>query len=223
MENKKMISKEEMLEKFSIDIDTVTGRNFIMEHVIYELVNYEKFQKKLESVVHKKFLDLAVTYRVVIDDNKERRASYLFDKKLLERKKITENDLDRAAEQNTRRMGCRFESIMKVLGYMLKAEESWDTPEDMVYVVTNENYNNGSSIMMIDDVMDSICEKLGGRMFVIPSSRDELIVIPCGLYDGAITEIINTISQVNETLTEDEYLSDKLYVYEKGGRMQIEV
>ena len=68
-------------------------------------------------------------------------------------------------------------------------------------------------------VMESVKEKLGGDILLLPSSVHEVIAIPSGMY-GAELE---TVTRVNtEVLDKEQYLSDSVYAYSrKTGRVEI--
>ncbi len=87
-----------------------------------------------------------------------------------------------------------------------------DTP---LYVVTTESHMNGAKVISYPGFLDSVCEKLGGNIYIIPVSKHEVICFRDDLAreDNNISEFIPEVNR-NE-LMENEVLSDHLYHYEK--------
>ena len=68
-------------------------------------------------------------------------------------------------------------------------------------------------MMMRKDVLRQIADKVGGDLYIIPSSRHEVIVMP--LIDGP-EHLKQMIYEVNRSeLLPEDYLSDTLYRYIK--------
>ena len=69
--------------------------------------------------------------------------------------------------------------------------------------------------------LGSLFDGSGGRIFILPSSVHELIAIAD---DGNVSpqmlkDIVRDINRT--TLNEQEFLSDSVYRYEKGGELKI--
>ena len=84
-----------------------------------------------------------------------------------------------------------------------------------IYVVTTESHMNGAKVVSYPGFLDSVCEKLGGDIYIIPSSKHEVICFRDDLVreDNKISEFIPETNR--RELMEDEVLSDHLYHYEK--------
>ena len=92
-----------------------------------------------------------------------------------------------------------------------------DTQEQM-YVLTNSDMTNGAAQMLFPENLDQIAEELGtSKVFIIPSSIHECIVVPEDSL--SVDAIEQMISEVNETTVADEdILSGTLYMYDTDHR-----
>lgn len=101
-------------------------------------------------------------------------------------------------------------------------------PETML-VVTNANKTGGASLILDDNVRQRVSELYGGNdFFVIPSSIHEVITLPVGnnILNSAGTfspfqpdsetlqSIMEMVSEVNETLDDEEILGYSVSIYD---------
>lgn len=81
-----------------------------------------------------------------------------------------------------------------------------------MYVLTNEDRNNGAAIAANPIVLEAVGETLGGDFFLLPSSVHEFLVVPRD--DGMVEDLLRTIREINmNEVPEEEFLSDSLYMY----------
>lgn len=208
-----ILTQQEVREKLGIDIDTdyVTSREFIMEHVVYRVINDKRRNQKIK-MIYRKYLDLAVTYCVVINKN----VRYQMTDEIMENKNITMRELEEAAKRNTRKQGYYYKTMNEMLGM-----EDTFCMMPKGYVVTNKTGLFGAAAMQMAELMDEIADKFGGRCIVIPSSIHELILTS---YRPDKLDLLNDhIKKLNEYLFTEEVLSDHAYIYESGKGMQIVV
>ena len=199
----------------------------IRDRIVFRLVNYRKNQEILESVPYIRFADLAITFRLIAHCSRECVSSSLINNEMLKIWGIDEDELLSCALVNTERMFppkiSRLEDEIRELtggAPELVFEEDADNPE--VYVLTNRSGINGASVILYDQVLDSLSQQMDTDFYIIPCSIHEVILIPVGQAFRA--EIIRSIiKEVNVTAVKpSEYLSDSLYCYErKNGRIEI--
>ena len=60
-----------------VDIKDISGRDFILQHVEYQLVNAERNAERLETVPARRIADLAALYRVVVSEDETGTASII--------------------------------------------------------------------------------------------------------------------------------------------------
>jgi predicted nucleotide-binding protein (sugar kinase/HSP70/actin superfamily) len=95
-----------------------------------------------------------------------------------------------------------------------------DNNTGMLYIITNEQKVNGAAVPFYDKAsMDALCDKMGGSMFLIPSSIHEMIALPAGesnQINDPVRAIAEMIVEVNKTEVSDaEILGTKPYHYDK--------
>ena len=67
-------------------------------------------------------------------------------------------------------------------------------------------------MMLYDDMLEKAAEKLGGDVYVIPSSMHETLLIPAGITEAI--EVQDLLREMNQTLYPGDLLSNTLYMYD---------
>lgn len=67
-------------------------------------------------------------------------------------------------------------------------------------------------MMLYDDMLEKAAEKLGGDVYVIPSSIHETLLIPAGITEAI--EVQDLLREINQTLCPGDLLSNILYMYD---------
>ena len=83
-----------------------------------------------------------------------------------------------------------------------------------MYVLTINNSIGGAAAILDEKTMGEIAERLNGDYVVIPSSTNEVIVVPISnaLTTGQLDEMVH---EVNETqVSVEERLSEHVYMYD---------
>ena len=91
-----------------------------------------------------------------------------------------------------------------------------DVPE--LLCVTNESGINGAVCIVTPKMQQKLAETVGGDYYVLPSSVHEILVLPkAGEINCA--ELQAMVQRINqETVSEDERLSDHIYEYSAQNR-----
>ena len=87
--------------------------------------------------------------------------------------------------------------------------------EPEIYILSNQQFIYGATMMIYKDVIATIAEKIGKSMYIIPSSVNEVLL--CFTETQTEREMLeNTLQEVNEFVVSDmDYLSDAVYFYDK--------
>lgn len=229
-EYKDAFDENEVSEMF--DYETMKDR------IVFRLVNYERNSAVLQNTPHIRFDDLAVEF-VCLLEHRGAYGSVRVTNSHLSDWEIELNDLVELASENTPRIfPATFRSMQEMLCEMLRMrieamsaegeddgraddvrklidllehEEASDVFPDM-YVLTTEQGVNGAACMLYDGLMDKIREKLGEDFYILPSSINEIIIVPDSR--AKAEELAIMIPEVNrEQVPLQEILSDKLYHY----------
>ena len=186
------------------------------DRIILALVNKEKNSELLEGCPHIDFNDLAITFRLHFKLS-GLNASSLIDNCLANAWGLNTEDLwNLAIENSVRDFPARIERLDKMLirmgGAMMAREPGvMDNP---FIVVTNSSMFFGASTLLYKEVPEDIYRAFESNYYILPSSVNELIVIPeCVCNDRDLLK--GMVESVNYSLeSPTEYLSDSIYYYD---------
>lgn len=84
------------------------------------------------------------------------------------------------------------------------------------YVVTTENYFDGSAVMLSNKFLQNVANKLeSDELYIIPSSRHEILVAnpDLPLDSQALKEIVQEVNANSKVVSTEDFLSDSVYKY----------
>lgn len=185
------------------------------DNIVLVLINYERNKNLLESVPHIKFLDLAFVFRWIVRKDKCGIAGGLINNEIANAFGLTDNELFEAAKEHTRRiLPPKVESLTNAIKKLAPTEE---IPNDEaavpVYILSNEAAIEGAACVVYTDILKQLKEKLGENLYLIPSSINEMLVVPQSFVEP--DRVRNMVREVNfTTVADDEQLSDNVYLYD---------
>ena len=201
-----------------ISTDSILNYEKVKDRLRIKLINASKNEEMLKTTPHLVFGDLAVVFQIQFECSVANLATTTVTDHIL--KMWDGVDLDtlfKDAEINCRK-NVKIRPMLSLLASMRKLDfEVPDTPEEM-YVLTNNDMTNGAAQMLFPENLDQIAEELGtSKVFIIPSSIHECIVVPEDSL--SVDALEQMISEVNETTVADEdILSGTLYMYDTDHR-----
>lgn len=168
------------------------------DSIVMNLINTEKNRELLEQVPHREIMDLSVIYRIIMGENKDGLATVLVDNRILEKMKVSEEELESLAYVNTRRL---FPAeIMKL--------------SDLLYVMTNRVKIHGATTMICREDTQKLAERVGGSYFIIPSSIHEIMAVPENRAEAE--SLVRMLEEGNRSCgPENEILSTSIYHYDR--------
>ena len=175
----------------------VTGEWFeafenISDHIILRVVNYEKNRQKLEHCPFIRKLDLALTFRILVEEESSQIGTVVEPVQDM----IFEMADDQMAEE-----------------YGVFLEENEGAREMPLYVLTNAIRLNGASVLFYTDCLKSFADSVGRDIFVLPSSIHEVLLIPVD-EDVSAWDMRQVVETVNHQIVSDEeILSNHVYRY----------
>ncbi|MBQ6230127.1 MAG: hypothetical protein IJJ74_03305 [Eubacterium sp.] len=198
------------------DISTDISLEKSRDRIILALINQDKNEKLLERCPHIAFNDLAITFRLYFRIN-EMNASTLIDNKLAGLWGLNTEDLwNIAIENSVRDFPARIERLDKMLirmggERMAKEPGVIDNP---FFIVTNNSMFYGASSLLYKDVPEEIYRAFEENYYILPSSINELIVVPQSICDDKdfLKGMVESVNCSLENPT--EYLSDSIYFYD---------
>mgnify|MGYP000205739007 FL=1 len=201
-----------------VDIKEISGKDFILQHVEYQLVNAERNAERLETVPAKRIADLAALYRVVVSEDETGTASYVLSTEQRMRAQISVEELDEAAAKNTCKSEFTVQSMYEVMAAMMHMDEN--TAKEMceggpeMFVLSNKKKMNGASIILYNEKLAELSAKLDDDLLIMPSSIHEVLAVPASSID--VEDLKNMVREVNDTeVSEQEILGYSVYRYNR--------
>lgn len=203
------------------NLNMITDWEQAKEHVQVCVRNAEMNKELLQDVPHEMVGDLAVLYRVQLDNCPgDTTGSVLIHNGLLQAYGVDQETLNAQAWKNTREQNSySCKSMFETLTGMMPGLAD-DMPADVMenmdmrmYVLTNQSKTNGACYMCDKETLAKVAEALESNLIMLPSSIHECIVLPDnGAHD--MDELRSMVHEVNETQLEPgEVLSGNVYTY----------
>jgi hypothetical protein len=189
------------------------------ENIVFVLINYEKNKSLLETVPHIQFLDLALVFRWIVSMDEKEISGGIITNEIAKAYEMDENDLFELAKINTRRiLPPRFESLTPTINRLMENKVEHPNPEPPLYILTNNIGVEGAASILYKDILETLKIKLQDNLYVIPSSINEVMIVPQKFAD--IAEVKIMVKSANLTVVaENERLSDNVYLYD--GKMTV--
>ena len=202
-----------------------TGPEKLYDRIIFRLINFERNCEILDQYPHFRILDLAVIFCLTVSLPEEDSGDVKIDNTIASMLGLDAGQLLSHAVQNTPKLfPSSFKKIDELILDILRRNrfpesvfplitggENFHTP---MMVLTNSNNFYGASVILYPGVLEKIRESLESDFFVIPSSVNEVIIVP---YHEQGTDFFrDMVREVNLTsVPPEEILSDNIYIYPK--------
>lgn len=198
------------------------------ENIVFQLINTMQNEDMLLSVPHREMQDLSIIYRWVMSVDETGIQSTVVHQNLAEKLGLSEEELFRAAVENTRRIFPptvrSMNDVMKDMfirdGMPVEMIEMMipEIPEDrMLWVISNEQGINGAASMLYEDQLQALAANLEEDLYILPSSVHEVIAVSSSMGDPyELAQMVNEINMDQVSL--EERLSNQVYHYDKDLR-----
>lgn len=190
-----------------IDYEKVKERLFI------RVSNADKNKNIIESAPHKMVEDLIITCHIAVDQGPKSMASTIVNNELLERYGVTGEQLFEDAIENAPEVSpVKIDSMYDFVSRMVpEFEENPDEAKSM-YIVTNKTNTYGAAAIFYSGILDKMYEEIGGSFIVLPSSVNEVIIVPDY---GRYKDLKKMVEDINESSVEpEERLSNSVCKYD---------
>ena len=209
--------------KFFDAKDMIYNWSFVKEHLMVQVVNAQRNQERLKEIPHVMKEDLALTYRIVLEDGEDGRASTQVDNRMLGHWGVTKEELHETAMENSKVIApailkCMGDMMMGILGAEnMEGVDQNDFMKDTMFIISNEQLVDGASAIFYGDCLERLAEKMESDLYILPSSIHETIVIST---EGAeVDELASIVQAVNSSeVNPEEQLSDHVYRYDAASR-----
>lgn len=191
---------------YSHDVSCIWDPEYLKEHLYVKAVNYGKNAEWLKDVPHKRRMDLALIPKISVPEGAIVVTNSLKNSLGISSKNL----LEQSIKNNSFYKPYTIEPIQTVLKEFI-GEKKVDEPQ--IYVLSNNEMYEASSLMFETDILDSVVNLLGEKMVIIPSSVNEVLLVS---YDDNmdLSKIKEMVMCVNGSLKEKDILSDNVYLYD---------
>lgn len=198
------------------------------DNIIFQLVNTMQNEDMLKNLPHRDFQDLSVIYRWVVGVEQQGLSSVVINNHVAESLGMGEEQLFKAAAENTRRiLPPVVQSMNEVIRDLFMADgmpkeladlmTGEQEPERTMWVISNENKIDGAVSMLYEDKLHSLAERVGTDLYILPSSVHEVIAVSVEM--GEPEELAQMVAEINmDQVDLSERLSNQVYHYDKDLR-----
>ena len=226
---------QEAIQNAADTMDRAFGRAVVSldksmakDNIIFQLVNTVQNEDILKNMPHREFQDLSIIYRWVVGVDENGISSTIIKNNLAKELGMGEEELFKAAAENTRRiLPPVVQSMNEVIMDMFMADGmpkelaeqmiGEQEPEMTMWVISNERKIDGAASMLYEDKLHNLAEKVGTDLYILPSSVHEVIAVSVEM--GEPEELARMVSEVNmDQVDLSERLSNQVYHYDKDLR-----
>lgn len=198
--------------------------------------NLESNAEYLKNLPYTVVEDMAITYHLAVTVDEHGVSSAPVTNDILKSYGVDKEELHQAALENSANLfpvnTCSLNEMMKNL--MVEQFREMDMPEEMMEemleefqtaeenpmtVVTNDVKINGAAVIFYPEVMDELAKQIGGDYFILPSSVNEVLILPD---NGSLSaqELKEMVTSINATeVAPNERLTDQVYHYDPIDRV----
>lgn len=168
----------------------------------------------LREVPHKIFHDYAIVFRVMLDENWERKISMAVRNELMEEWGVSVEELWNEAYNNMLR-NCPANIFTLEEETESNRDEILDyTPENgAMHVLTNTMTFLGAGAILYEGILEQIGSRLKSDYYLLPSSLHEWVIVPKRFGDFPMMQ--GMVEKVNTSdVKDEEILGTKVYFYD---------
>ncbi len=191
----------------------------IKDRIMPRLINTAWNEVYLENKPHTEIEDLSIMYAVRISEGKDNLADAVISNDLLNIWNKTVQDLHDVAMSNIaeqRPLFCNLAAYMDFLNEKNYIDIDDVDPDDYdipFFILTNKQKTKGAIMAANPAVMDKITDKFG-KLYIIPSSTEEVIIVPQTAVDD-VRELAKMVKSINESeVRPEDQLSNNVYEYD---------
>lgn len=184
----------------------------IKDNIVLKLISYEKNKALLENVPFRQYNDLAAVYELNINDFPDATATTIINNELMKTYKTSEKELHSLALINSPIIRpYKFLSMNEIFSNLLDEEIPF-YDDNFMYVLNTEG-THGAAAILYPGVLDKIANHLKSNFLILPSSIDEVIIIPDDEQID-VNYLLSMVREVNKDIDKNMILSDSVYKYD---------
>lgn len=204
----------------AVDISFLTNYEIAKNRISCKLVNAEKNHSLLEEVPHILIYDLAVVFKMDVEEftTEQNQASVVVKNHISKIWDKTPEELFEIALENMKESyPAQILPMGAVLEEMGADDESLSVLQEEIcslYVCTNTKRFLGAVSILYPGLLEEFARKINSSFYILPSSIHECLFIPKDF--GDLYTLKEMVRDVNRTMVnDDEILSDNVYLFDK--------
>ena len=200
-------------EHFELEPEDFSSYEYVKGAIFYRIVNYETNRKLLEDCPFYCIQDLAVTFRILVQQDEKGIATVMVTNAMMKLWGLTLEEMKELAIINTPVL---FPMKVEPLSKILELCANLESPESMsLYILTNTVGINGASCILYENALNNIANEWETDIYVLPSSVHEVLLLP-DHKEFDKEELERIVQETNKTVVaEEEFLSDHVYYYKR--------
>lgn len=197
------------------DTSQITNFNFVKDRLIFQIVNTERNSALLETIPSVKFHDLSIVFRICFESSYFGTATAIVTNKMMDIWSVDTETIYQMAMKNTPAIQesvlCSMEEVLKEL---IHGAVEIPYCGSGLFVLTNKWKNCGCGCILYPYLLEDFSARMGKDIFILPSSRHEVLLLPDDGADGR--ELKEIVMEVNKTKVScEDFLSDNVYHYSR--------
>jgi len=217
------------LGKVDITFEDFEEFSRVEDKVMIKLINYERNVEGLKQTPHIKMMDLAIVFYILWENDYGQQLSSVVRDSHMSLWNVGMKELYEAAYKNTlERLSVSVRSMKEVIQDIYfnmqdrgdvdpEVEQQYlndlDEKDYPMYVISNKAKFLGASIIIYDEVLRYMYEKLEGDYYILPSSIHEVIMV--SKTDLSEEDMKKMVMEINENEVDyREVLSDNVYKFD---------
>ncbi len=211
-----------------IDPSFFTDFEQAKKRLIFQIVSYEKNEKRLNTMPHIRYLDLAIIFCCMLRmENGEAATVTIKNEHLLLWNTDLETIKNKAFENTPRLLPAYIQPVMDMLSELAESNPCFGALSELpdnatdslpLYVLTNETQIGGASCILYPQILSDFADDLNMDLYVLPSSIHEVLLLPTSVRENE-QHLNALVSEVNkEQLPVTQQLADHVYYYSRASR-----
>ena len=188
---------EKELERRGSDLNRILNPEYIKKNAFLSL---QKYSNSEDGILVKRFLNLQVVPRIYVRDDsfgENEVVSAKISEQFLVQAGIDSVDFFAWAERNILKHAY-IKSLDQILFEMCEADDDIDMEVHSPFYVASAGNYGGASVLLCSPVLKAFCDKHNVETCtILPSSREEILLIPDGIYSFNPIELVELVNEAN--------------------------
>lgn len=215
-----------------LDLSSIYDYEKVKDKIVYKILNYRMNKEMLRDFPHMKCGDFAKVYMIELSDSMQESSGITIPNELFNDYGVSIEELDAVAHENMKRLcpmsfvsnSYEYSDLMNSHTVKSMLADLYDMDENEITgvayggvpsfcILSSERKVNGASLILENDVVDTIAKQFGNKFLVFFSSVHEAVITKFDEEYTKTEQYERMIQNINETMIpKEEVLSDKVYV-----------